>query len=324
MQNSELAEAFRSTLTLRWSPVAVRLMRPGERIPEGVFEPSTRIRHCQSIAIARRGNSMYIPPRCHACPDGAAIMGIVPMSPKLRSGELYLLFKKLPNLECAKKMIAARPEFTAGTYTATLVAPLEAATFIPDVVIFTLWPEQAMWLCAATTYSTGERQTFHTSGYNSTCADLTVQVIKSQTMNISFGCYGARASSDIEDFEVYVSVPYCQLEIIADALKNLSSKSIPEARRRIYLPPVMDCVSKPDEVAGETVEIIIDKKRCKGCGLCAAFCPEAMLEVTGTAETQKARKSRETGCCACYTCVGQCPEKAIQLKMRKNFQIGGM
>lgn len=318
VQNKKLAEALQRALSLRWSPVAVRLMRPGEKIPQGVAEPATRIRHCQSITAARRGNCMYIPPRRHACPDGAGIMGLITMSPKLRSGDLYLLFKKLPNIDCARKMIATRPEFAPGTYTATLVAPLEKAPFEPDVVIFTLWPEQAMWLCCASTYGNGERQVFNTSGYNSTCADLTVQVMKSQKMNISFGCYGARASSDVEDFEVYVSIPYGQLAALVESLEKLSAKSIPEARRRLYMPPVIDNVARPDQAGGERVEVVIDEDRCLGCGLCEAFCPESVLQLAAAGGEQKARVIAGEKCCACYTCVGQCPQQAIQLKPAGN------
>jgi len=292
-------------------------MRPGEEIPDGVVEPANRIRHCQSITAARRGNCMYIPPRRHACPDGAGIMGLVAMSPKLRSGDLYLLFKKLPNIECARKMIASRPEFAPGSYTATLVAPLEKATFEPDVVVFTLWPEQAMWLCCASTYGSGERQIFHTSGYNATCADLTVQVMKSQKMNISFGCYGSRASTDIEDFEVYVSVPYGQLPLLVDSLVKLGAKSIPEARRRLYMPPVIDNIAHPGQGGGERVEAAVDEERCRGCGLCEAFCPESVFRLEEAGGGRKARVAAGDRCCACYTCVGQCPQQAIQLKPAK-------
>lgn len=314
MQNKMLADAMRKALTLRWSPVAVRLMRSGEEIPAGVAEPADRIRHCQSITAARRGNCLYIPPRKHACPDGAGIMGLITMSPKLRSGDLYLLFKKLPTIECARKMIASRPEFEPGSYTATLVAPLEKATFEPDVVILTLWPEQAMWLCCSSTYGSGERQVFHTSGYNSTCADLTVQVMKSQQMNISFGCYGARASSDVEDFEVYLSIPYRQLPMIVASLEKLAAKSIPEARRRLYMPPVIDSVSHTDREAVQRVEVVIDADRCNGCGICEAFCPETVLALEKAGDGEKARVIAGEKCCACYTCVGQCPQQAIQLR----------
>ncbi|SMC37749.1 DUF169 domain-containing protein [Sporomusa malonica] len=316
MKYNELSAALTNMLTLRWSPVAVKLLKPGEKVPDNVYEPSVPLRHCQAITVARRGNSLYMPPSKHACPDGAAIMGLIPMSPKLRSGELYLLFKKLPTLECAQKMIATRQEFDPGTYTATVMAPLEDAEFEPDVVIFTLYPEQMMWLCCAASYSTGERHAFHTSGYNSTCADLTVQVIRNQKMNISFGCYGARAISDISDFEAYVSVPYQQLNTLVESLEKLAVKSIPEARRKIYMPPVIDKVSGGGPVAANTIELRIDEERCNGCGLCEAFCPEAVIKMVSIEGQQRASAPTAEKCCACYTCVGQCPQKAIQLTIR--------
>jgi uncharacterized protein (DUF169 family)/NAD-dependent dihydropyrimidine dehydrogenase PreA subunit len=316
MNNAELSQLYKQTLNLRWSPVAVRLLRPDEEIPAGLVEPPMPLRYCQSIIVARRGNCLYMPPRQHACPDGSGILGLVEMSAKLRSGDLYLLFKKLPDIETAQRMIATRQEFGPGSYAATAVAPLEMAAFEPDVVIFTLWPEQAMWLCCASTYATGERQVFRTSGYNSACADLTVQVMKSREMNVSFGCYGARASSEIDDFEQYVSIPYEQLPVLAGALKKLSVKSIPEERRKIYMPPVIDTVSAPGRENRVEMEVIIDDSRCTDCGLCEAFCPAGVfIKGEGSQET-RIIVNDASNCSACYTCVGQCPERALQLKPR--------
>lgn len=318
MDYRELSSIFKATLSLRWDPVAVRLLRVGEEKPADAVEPPVPLRHCQSIIAARRGNCLYLPPRSHACPDGAGILGLVEMSPKLRSGELYLLFKKMPDLATARKMIASRPEFPAGKYRATLVAPLAAAPFEPDVVIFTLWPEQAMWMCCALTYATGERQYFKTSGFNSTCADLVVQPMQSGEMNVSFGCYGARASSEIDDFELYLSVPVPLLEPMARSLLKLSQKSIPEERQKIYLHPVLDRVGsrKPEAGEGAQVEIFIDTERCLGDGLCVAFCPAGVLELVEGAGGQQARAVHPEKCSACYTCAGQCPQRAIQLAYR--------
>lgn len=311
--NKTISETFRSCLTLRWSPVAVRLMRPGEAVPENMTEPTEPLRYCQSIIAARRGHRLYMPPRRHSCPDGTGILGLVEMSEKLRSGELYLLFKKLPDIETAQKMIAIRPEFPAGSYAATLVAPLEEATFEPDTVIFTLLPEQAMWICSSATYSGDGGQTFRTSSYNSTCAYLTVQVMKSREINMAFGCYGGRASTEIGDEDLYLSVPYEKLPKMAEALKKLAKKSIPEERRKIYLFPQLGQMDAVGSEMDAISDVRVDHSLCIGCGLCVAFCPEAVLEMMETDAGEKSHAVATEKCTGCYTCVGQCPKQAIRL-----------
>ena len=181
------------------------------------------------------------------------------------------------------------------------------------MVILTLWPEQAMWLCCAKTYTCGKRQIFNTAGYNSTCVDLVVKVMQTGEMNISFGCYGARASSEINDFELYVSIPYGQLQLLVEALQKLSLKSIPEERKKIYLHPVMDNIRKPSERVDGSVDLEVDIELCNGCSLCEAFCPENVFEMVEVDGEKKARPVLVDNCSACYTCVGQCPRKAIQL-----------
>lgn len=318
MNYQEMSKILKDSLSLRWDPVAVRMMRPGEERPPQMIEPPVPLRHCQSIIVARRGNCLYMPPRSHACPDGSGILGLVEMSAKLRSGDLYLLFKKLPSLEIAQKMIKSRPEFAAGSYEATLLAPLDKAQFEPDVVIFTLYPEQAMWLCCSQTYSSGQRQTFKTSGFNSACADLVIQPMNSGEMNISFGCYGARASSEIDDFELYLSVPTSMLEPIVQSLQKLGQKSIPEERRKIYMHPVMDKIGsrrgESQKGAGSSsVEVFIDESQCLGDGLCEAFCPASVIEIVEKDGKRVAKAVHPELCSLCYTCVGQCPQRAIQL-----------
>lgn len=318
MDYEEMNKILKETLSLRWDPVAVRMMRPGETKPAQNIEPTVPLRHCQSLIVARRGNSLYMPPRSHACPDGAGVLGLTAMSDKLRSGALYLLFKKMPDLERAQKMIASRPEFTTGDYQATLLAPLDQAQFEPDVVVFTLLPEQAMWLCCAQTYHSGERQLFQTSGFNSACADLVVQSMKTGLMNISFGCYGARASSELGDAELFLSIPRQSLEPVVRSLQKLGQKSIPEERRKIYIHPVMDKIGakrldRPENEKGGEIKLFVDAGRCRGDGLCVAFCPANVLELREADGRTVAAATHPERCSACYTCVGQCPERAIQL-----------
>lgn len=50
---------------------------------------------------------------------------------------------------------------------------------------------------------------------------------------------------------------------------------------------------------------------CKGCGLCAAFCPAKVLEINALG---KAEVVREEDCINCGFCELHCPDFAIAIK----------
>lgn len=54
----------------------------------------------------------------------------------------------------------------------------------------------------------------------------------------------------------------------------------------------------------------INPKRCKGCGICAYFCPKKVLEVN---EVGKVEALREQDCIKCGQCEMRCPDFAIFL-----------
>ena len=49
-------------------------------------------------------------------------------------------------------------------------------------------------------------------------------------------------------------------------------------------------------------------KRCKGCGICAAFCPKKVLAVS---EVGKVEAVAEENCIKCGQCEMRCPHYAI-------------
>jgi len=55
-------------------------------------------------------------------------------------------------------------------------------------------------------------------------------------------------------------------------------------------------------------EISIKLARCKGCGICAAFCPKGVLEVS---ELGKIQVVNGEACIACGQCELRCPDYAI-------------
>lgn len=49
---------------------------------------------------------------------------------------------------------------------------------------------------------------------------------------------------------------------------------------------------------------------CKGCGICAAFCPKEALEVVG----EKVRLKEDGECILCGQCELRCPDYAIYIE----------
>ncbi|MDY6029225.1 MAG: 4Fe-4S binding protein [Acidaminococcaceae bacterium] len=49
-------------------------------------------------------------------------------------------------------------------------------------------------------------------------------------------------------------------------------------------------------------------KRCKGCGICVAFCPKKVLQVS---EIEKVEAVNEKDCIKCGQCEMRCPDFAI-------------
>jgi uncharacterized protein (DUF169 family)/NAD-dependent dihydropyrimidine dehydrogenase PreA subunit len=235
---AEWATTLKEVLRLRWSPVAISLIAAGEPLPD-VPVPSERLRYCQSLMAARRGRRIMLPANRHACPDGTAILGLTDLPPKLASGELYKLFHKLDSVEAAQRMVQERPHLDPRTVDATVVTPLEEAACTPQVVAVFAQPEQVMWLCMSASYYTGHRFDFKASGYNAQCVETTLIPLVTGQPNISFGCYGCRASSDIGDDIMFMGIPTELMPTMVKGLRELGKKAIPQSRDKIYLPPLL-------------------------------------------------------------------------------------
>ena len=110
---------------------------------------------------------------------------------------------------------------------------------VPEVVVFTGTPEQMMWLCMSMSYYTGHRFDFHASGYNSMCVEAVLYPLMEQEPNITFGCYGCRAATDVGEDMMFMGVPTDKLPVVVEGCTELAKKAIPHSRMKIYVPPIM-------------------------------------------------------------------------------------
>lgn len=232
---AEWAQTLKDLLDLKAEPVAITLVPADAPLPE-VPVPAERMRYCQQVVRASKGESIMLPPNRHACPDGTSILGMTDVPPKLASGELYILFQKVANKEAAAQMVAERPHLPQRSVDATVATPLAQAAATPDVVIVVGNAEQLMWLTMSTAYYTGERSHYHVSGFNSLCVEATLFPYTEGEMNISLGCYGCRAASDFGDDMMFMGIPRDMMPMVISGLRYLSVKAIPDSRAKIYVP----------------------------------------------------------------------------------------
>uniref|UniRef100_UPI002355B94B 4Fe-4S dicluster domain-containing protein n=1 Tax=Enterocloster asparagiformis TaxID=333367 RepID=UPI002355B94B len=60
--------------------------------------------------------------------------------------------------------------------------------------------------------------------------------------------------------------------------------------------------------------LMIEPKWCKGCGICAAFCPKNVLEI----RKEKVTAVNLQDCIGCGLCELRCPDYAIYLEKEAN------
>jgi uncharacterized protein (DUF169 family) len=232
MENAKIADKLVKLLDLRHEPVAVKVIKKGEKIPEGFNEPEKNIRHCQSIMRARKGESFVIPAGKHACMVGASSLGLVPLPTKVKEGEFHSNIGMFDCCDAAANMICQRSEFEEESTIATVVGPLKEFKTKPDVVILVDLPETLYWLIPAATFFEGGRQAFSTAAFQATCVDSTIIPITSGKMNMSLGCYGCRRATDIRNDEMIAGIPYRNLEKMIEALEKISEGPMQKARQK--------------------------------------------------------------------------------------------
>jgi uncharacterized protein (DUF169 family) len=228
----EFSVSLKEILVLKWSPVAVKLVKPDESINEVPPMSPRRLRYCQLLMEAKRGKSATLTSENIACPAAAAALGLMPLPEKISSGKMLKTLGLFESEEAAAKTMAQMSRIKMGEVKAIGAAPLENATFRPDVVIIEDRPEKIMWINLAAIHETGGRLSFSSAVFQACCVDVTVIPYLTKNVNVSLGCYGCRDATDIADDECLVGIPMEKLDEIITSLKALAQKAMPEARNK--------------------------------------------------------------------------------------------
>jgi MtaA/CmuA family methyltransferase len=204
-------------------PVAIRMLRPDEPIPERARRPARDFgklsMSCQVIDMARRyGWTIALTRDDHICSLGITAIGFDKPLPIYTVGTLcegmYTESK-----EAGQRSEAAIDKFAPGEYSCLLVAPLERATFEPHVVCVYANPAQVMRLTQAALWKRGGRLTSSFEG-RVVCADIIVTTMKTGEPQVILPCSGDRIFGQTQDHEMAFSIPWARMEEIIEGLRG--------------------------------------------------------------------------------------------------------
>jgi uncharacterized protein (DUF169 family) len=210
-------------LKLETSPVAVALLPKGAEIPDKIQKVDQAMRHCQLMDRVRKTREeFYATLEDESCKGGAGALGLGKMPPNVASGEFYYgTLKHFRSLEAAKRTIEKVPVIEAGSKIASLYAPLESASFMPDVVVIICTPKQVMLLTQAILYNEGGRLEAEFAGKQSLCSDAVAQPYLTGKMGITVGCSGSRTYTGIQESELTVGIPAKLLKNLVEGLRAI-------------------------------------------------------------------------------------------------------
>lgn len=216
----ELSSKLKSVLGLKGSPVAVKLARTKEDVPNGVLEANEKLRHCEFVQKARNGEMFYATKDRHACAGGAGALGIGETPEKVLNGEFYYGLGDFGSTGAAKRTTGSITRMD-DDYFATVYAPLENASFKADVVVVIATPKQMLKIAKANIHALGGRNYADFSGIQSVCADAVAEVYMTGAVNFTLGCNGSRKYAKIADEEMIVGIPAEKLQMLVDAVEKL-------------------------------------------------------------------------------------------------------
>jgi MtaA/CmuA family methyltransferase len=210
-------------------PVAIRMLRPGEAIPERARRPARDFKKlsmsCQVIDMARRyGWTIALTREDHICSLGIAALGFEEPTHLHNSGTLcegmYTETK-----EAGRRSEAAVDRFGTGAYHTLLVAPLDRAAFEPDLVCVYGNPAQIMRLTQAALYRQGGKLASAFGG-RVVCSDIIVTTMQTGRPQVILPCSGDRIFGQTQDHEMAFTIPWSQMEEVVAGLRGTHAGGI--------------------------------------------------------------------------------------------------
>jgi len=120
--------------------------------------------------------------------------------------------------EAGQRSEAAVDQFAPGEYHGLLVAPLDRASFEPDLVCVYANPAQVMRLTQAALWKRGGKLTSAFGG-RVDCSEIIVTTMRTGAPQVILPCSGDRIFGQTQDHEMAFTIPWAQMEEVLEGLR---------------------------------------------------------------------------------------------------------
>ena len=216
-------EELERRLRLATFPMAIKLLKKGEKITEGAKRPWLDFGHhlsaCQGFSMSRRqGATVAMLKEDMWCPEPVIGFGFAEPPPYFLEGHNRFP-GSVATLEGGRTWAREFPRLRPGDYVGIVSAPLTSATFEPDVVVIYGNSAQITQLVLAAEFKDGRDLTCAISG-RAACVYAVVPILQSGRFQVTLPCPGDRQKAGAQDDEIIFSAPKERMAELMEGLRR--------------------------------------------------------------------------------------------------------
>jgi uncharacterized protein (DUF169 family) len=232
----EMGAELEGWLRMRVHPIAVKLLKDEEEVPEEAIIPTRDWGHkyalCQSLARSQRNGetiAMFIGD--HWCPEPVIGLGLAERIPYFLEGH-HRYPDSVRDLEAGSKWCTNMPFLEYGLYKGVLSAPVNTCSFTPDVIVMHVNGMMTSQLLNVRNWIDGKDIHAQLSGH-AACVYTIVPPLLNRDCQVAIPCKGDRSIALAQDDEILFSLVPEMLSHFIEGLRWLDGHgwSIPMIQR---------------------------------------------------------------------------------------------
>jgi len=211
-------------------PLAVRMLRSPDEVPEEALRPvrdfGKCMSTCQTFALSRRfGETVAQLFEDMWCPEPVIGFGLAEPPQYFYEGRTRYP-DGVKSLEAGANWARGFPRFEVGKYVGVVSAPLTTASFEPDVAVIYCDSAQLLRLLLGLAYEDG-RDIETVLGGHSACVYAVVPSMLKGECQASVPCRGDRGYAGTQDYEMIFTIPREQIARVVEGLEQSGTASVP-------------------------------------------------------------------------------------------------